>query len=242
VPPPTANSVRTPASPNISLSTQEQLIRAGERLFAEHGIEGVSLRQIGASAGQRNSGVTQYHFGSKDDLVHAIVAYRLPAVNARREALLDRIEYRGSGGDLTSLAEALVLPMAAQLDESENHFLGFLSRLTSLPTGEHPALSVQGAPLSGIDRLMHLVYTRLSHLPAPLYSQRFVLASNTAIHALADRQHALRGGRVEANESALFVAGLVDAVTGLLDAPLSEPTRMALFAVSDVRRQDSEVS
>ena len=37
----------------IAPSTKEQIVLAAERLFAERGIEGVSLRQIGAAAGQR---------------------------------------------------------------------------------------------------------------------------------------------------------------------------------------------
>jgi DNA-binding transcriptional regulator YbjK len=36
----------------VSTGTREALILAGERLFAEHGINGVSLRQINTDAGQ----------------------------------------------------------------------------------------------------------------------------------------------------------------------------------------------
>ena len=55
-------------------TTRERLIVAAERLFAEHGFDGVTLKQITAEAGQRNASALQYHFGSRVDLVRAIVA------------------------------------------------------------------------------------------------------------------------------------------------------------------------
>ena len=49
-----------------SQQTREELILAAERLFSEFGIDAVSLRQINAAAGQRNSSAAHYQFGSKD--------------------------------------------------------------------------------------------------------------------------------------------------------------------------------
>jgi AcrR family transcriptional regulator len=36
-------------------TTRERLLVTAERLFAERGVAGVSLREIGAAAGQRNN-------------------------------------------------------------------------------------------------------------------------------------------------------------------------------------------
>ncbi len=55
---------------------REQMILAAERLIAERGIDAVSLREIGATAGQRNNSAAQYHFGTKEGLVAAIYEYR----------------------------------------------------------------------------------------------------------------------------------------------------------------------
>ena len=41
------------------------MMLAGEQLFAERGFRGVSLREIGLAAGQRNNSAAQYHFGSR---------------------------------------------------------------------------------------------------------------------------------------------------------------------------------
>ena len=47
-----------------------------ERLFAERGLAGVSLSQIGIAAGQKNNAVVHYDFGSRDSLIREIVFLR----------------------------------------------------------------------------------------------------------------------------------------------------------------------
>src|SRR5262245_45806607 len=69
-------------------ATRERLILLAERMFAERGIEAVSLRAIGEAAGQRNKTAVQYHFGDRTALVSAIYAYRSEQLDARRAALL----------------------------------------------------------------------------------------------------------------------------------------------------------
>ena len=49
-----------------------RLVLAAERLFALHGIDGVSLRQIASEAGSANNSAVHYHFGSKEGLIGAI--------------------------------------------------------------------------------------------------------------------------------------------------------------------------
>ena len=64
--------------------TREKLIIAAEQLFAERGIQDVSLRQINNAAGQRNASATHYHFGSRDTLVRAIFEFRMTGIDQRR--------------------------------------------------------------------------------------------------------------------------------------------------------------
>src|SRR4051794_41913128 len=68
----------------IAPSTKEQIVLAAEALFAERGVEGVSLRQIGTAAGNGNNSAVQYHFGTKDRLVQAVFEVRLPRLPERR--------------------------------------------------------------------------------------------------------------------------------------------------------------
>lgn len=49
-----------------------KLIFSAMQLYAEKGLDAVSLRQIGAAAGAKNTGVIQYHFGDKFGVLDAI--------------------------------------------------------------------------------------------------------------------------------------------------------------------------
>ena len=109
--------------------TRELLLDTAERLFAERGIHGVSLREIGLAANQRNNGVTQYHFGDKAGLVRAVFERRAVVVNDRRVHLLDEMRplHRSS---MTELVGVFVDPLSEQV-ELGNWYVPFLSRLNA---------------------------------------------------------------------------------------------------------------
>src|SRR6266851_4179184 len=68
--------------------SRDRLILTAERLFAERGIDGVSLRARNLAAGQKNVSGLQYHFGTKAGLLAAVFGYRVPEIEARRQAKL----------------------------------------------------------------------------------------------------------------------------------------------------------
>ncbi|MBA3908121.1 MAG: helix-turn-helix transcriptional regulator, partial [Pseudonocardiales bacterium] len=72
--------------------TRDKLLSAAEQLFAERGVDAVSLREITRAAGARNVIAVQYHFEDRAGVLTAILAKHLPDVDARRHALLDGIE------------------------------------------------------------------------------------------------------------------------------------------------------
>jgi AcrR family transcriptional regulator len=60
--------------------TRIRLTETAEELFAERGLQAVSLRDVCAAAGQRNHSAAQYHFGSRLGLVVAVFEHRMHAV------------------------------------------------------------------------------------------------------------------------------------------------------------------
>ena len=59
-------TVGRPVRSDRASSTQEAILVAAERLFAEHGVFAVSNRQVSEAAGQGNNAAVGYHFGTND--------------------------------------------------------------------------------------------------------------------------------------------------------------------------------
>lgn len=73
--------------------TKDRILDAAERLFSEQGISVVSLRHI-TSAAKVNLAAVNYHFGSKERLIHAVFERRIGPVNRERLRRLGELESR----------------------------------------------------------------------------------------------------------------------------------------------------
>lgn len=99
-------------------SLQERILETAERLYAEHGLNGVSLRQISAEAGARNTNAVQYHFNNGDGLVRGILQRHAPDIEMKRAQLLAEYATRGTL-DKRQLLEVLYLPMLANTESGK---------------------------------------------------------------------------------------------------------------------------
>ncbi len=79
-----------------SIDTREQLLASATSLFAEHGFDGTSVRDI-TTAARANQAAIHYHFGSKDGLLRAATDNVVGPLNRRRHQLLDELLARRSG-------------------------------------------------------------------------------------------------------------------------------------------------
>jgi AcrR family transcriptional regulator len=113
-------------------ATRAALIDKAEAMFAELGINGVSLRQIGAAIGSANANVIGYHFGNKEALLEAILLkHRLP-IEEHRARLLAKAKAEGRDGELPVLLHALSRPIFEKTNAEGLHtysaFLGSITR------------------------------------------------------------------------------------------------------------------
>ena len=76
-------------------ATRERILDAAERLFAERGFHGCSIRDITGAAGV-DVALANYHFGSKDSLLEAVFMRRAEDLNEERLARLNAILAFGS--------------------------------------------------------------------------------------------------------------------------------------------------
>ena len=79
------------ASASARGSTRERILDAAEQRFADEGFAGTSLREITALAGV-NVAAVNYHFGSKEELLRAVLSRIVEPVNRERLELLQRAE------------------------------------------------------------------------------------------------------------------------------------------------------
>ena len=116
-------------------STRLRILLAAEQLFAERGVDGVSLREIGAAAGQRNNSAVQYHFGDRDGLLRALYELRLEPLNLRRTELLDALTAEGRTADLVALVDAYARPLF-EVADGTTWYARFVARdLSQGPSG-----------------------------------------------------------------------------------------------------------
>ncbi|MDQ3108146.1 MAG: TetR/AcrR family transcriptional regulator [Actinomycetota bacterium] len=217
-----------PAAPAAD-GTRARLITAAERLFAERGIDGVSLREINRASGARNAVAVQYHFDDRAGVVRAVVAKHRPVVEALRHDALDEYESAG-GADLWTLAGCLVRPLAAKLADPDGgpDYLQVHAELMNRTSNE-PRSEAVVDPGDSIQRWRALVGPFLGQDAERLH-RRF-----TAIRFSAAEvgRRASYGPR---HDDRLFVSHLIDLVAALLVAPSSEET-LRLADVRDAARQ-----
>lgn len=213
--------------------TSLRLILAAEKLFAERGIEAVSLREINIAAGQKNSGATHYHFGSKDGLIEAIFRYRHAGTYERRRELANRIVADDAAADVRRLVEALVLPLAEQFSGSTggSRYVRFLQQVHAEPRTRGFERFVGKVDEAQI-RVERMLRRALAHVPKRLLDERLRLMADHIIHAFAARERERERARAAhgAWSSTLFANNLIDTWVGALGAPVSADTLAALDA------------
>ena len=234
---PYASVMQRPQSSHDS-ATGLKLMDAAERLFAESGIEAVSLNRITREADQRNASAPQYHFGSKMELVRAIFARRMQGINHRRLQLLDSVDERKRVAALRRVGQALVLPLAEQLNQGEGgrNYVRFASQVYADPRIDMFEL-VRGQHDEGVREVTRLVLSLLKNLPPEVARQRLSFVSSLFIHALAERARALsHEGRTPSDgEISGLASNLIDVVVAMLSCPASKETQ-TLFGSTPITR------
>jgi AcrR family transcriptional regulator len=173
-------SARTRLDPR-RLATQVVLIEAAERLFAAHGVEAVSTRDIAAAIAARNTNVVAYHFGSKDGLIEAIFRHRLPAIDARRGELLAELDAPSEA--LSALMRIFALPLFEQVDANGRHsYARFVMGLER--SGALVARALVSDDFPQTERLLDRLIAHLPHLTRADAILRIRLANTVISSAL----------------------------------------------------------
>lgn len=198
------------------VGARDALIDAARSLFAERGVEAVSLREVGRAARQRNTNAVQYHFGDRDTLVREVLAPHHGQVGDLRARMLAGLGAEaGDGVSARDLAGALVRPSAAMLESADGR--DYLRIVADLITD--PSTLARGGPLDAAE-LGRWHRTARRNMPSPtLPLHRRFSAINLCFSELGRRATSRRR-----SDHRLFVSDLVDLTAGVLGADVSAET------------------
>jgi AcrR family transcriptional regulator/transposase len=124
-------------------ATVDRIVAVAEKMFAEYGYRGVSLRAVMRECGV-NAAAIHYHFGSKEALLEEIFVRRAGALNSARLRLLDNCmldETPDSDGHLELILHAFLSPAFSLPDGDEG--VRRFTRLRSVIAHENAELSQQ---------------------------------------------------------------------------------------------------
>jgi AcrR family transcriptional regulator len=206
-----------------SARTRERFIVAAQELFANCGVEAVSLNEITVAAGQKNRNALQYHFGSREGLLQAIIDLHAGRVNALRTQFIAS-ETTRSADAAEAAARSLVMPLAQYIEQDHAgvHYVKILSQVGALNSKTLSTQSPAGLTFHIEQTLRSYMNRALAHLPDHEARQRRFLTVLITFHGLADSCRAAESVQAPGYRWELFEQVAL-AVESLLRAPALQP-------------------
>ncbi|WP_419703040.1 TetR/AcrR family transcriptional regulator [Promicromonospora sp. NFX87] len=200
--------------------TRERILDAAEQLFAEHGLFAVSNRQISEAAGQANNSAVGYHFGTKSELIKAVVSRHAVDMEQIRGRLLAEM---GDDPGVRDWVACTVRPITDHLASLPGatwwaRLVAQIMTDPSLYIAELDESTASDSRRKSAEGLRH----SLPDLPDDVFEERERMVRNLVIYACADRERALaEGGPTTRASWEATAIGLIDAITGIWQAPVT---------------------
>jgi AcrR family transcriptional regulator len=205
--------------PRDSTATKESLLREAERLFARRGLYRTTMREITDAAGQKNVSAINYHFGSREGLLDALLARHGDPTDVARGELRAGLPDPASTRDLVG---ALVVPYAAHLATTEGR--DYLRIVAQLASGHVDWRSPSAGTGPHLRDILTTLEQRPAELPEAVRRERVMELIMLMTAATSARAVQLEGRRRPPElDEATFVANLTDVLVGVLEAPLHGP-------------------
>ena len=206
----------------------EHLKEIACRLFAERGVDGVTVREIAEAAGQKNHAAVGYHFGSKEALIRELVLDGALLIDEHRNAMLDALEAEGGPTTVREVVEVLVRTSIRALEGTrlENSYNRFVNMLAM----SHRDLfmeTLQGKWNSGYLRCLDHLRRLETNLDKSSLNQRFVFMGAYLGSVISAREAALADAtRTHPTWSSdETLVHLAVTLTALLEAPSPADSR-----------------
>jgi AcrR family transcriptional regulator len=200
-------------------STKDRIIAAAQELFGEQGYPATSMREITARA-DVNLAAINYHFGSKENLLHEIVRYCMKPLNEQRMHGLGQLEVaaRESGTPLAlrDVVHAFLEPAVRLFSSTNNEALPcMMARLHhELAPGLEDLMNQILSPV--VARFVATVQLTLPERNPEEIILRGHFMMGSLIHLMdtsPEFMHKLSGGLVDLNDSEYLLNQLVNFCT-----------------------------
>jgi len=212
--------------------TKSRILDAAEALFVSGGFESLSMRQITSAAGV-NLAAVNYHFGSKDALIQAVLSRQLDPLNERREAMLDHFEKEvGSLLTCEHVLAAMFLPAVRMFNDPQDsgRYLQFLGRAYTDPS---PVVRdfINTHYLQTLGRFFTAFQRTLPELPRAELGFRlhFAMGALSGILAGGNTQRLIRDFTQGHTDETLLLSRLAALMVAALKAPLPGPGDLTAF-------------
>ena len=197
----------------VHAATKALVFNAAERLFAVHGFQKVSVRDITAEAGVNLASVN-YHFGSKDALLLEIFRRRTAELNRARARMLHEAsdKYRGKP-PVRAILEALIAPPVRWGDPKGGRRISAQFLIRSRGEGTEEMREALRSDVSHLRRFADALLVARPDLPPEeiYWRMHFVLGM---IHnnrfAEFDRLHTLSEGLTREEDAETLIRRMVD--------------------------------
>ncbi|MGF6967116.1 AcrR family transcriptional regulator [Paraburkholderia sp. WC7.3g] len=214
---------------------KSRILDTAETLFIECGYQAMSLRQI-TSRAEVNLAAVNYHFGSKEALIHSMLSRRLDRLNLERLKLLDRFDAMLSARlTCEHVLGAMFIP-ALRLSRDPrvggNAFLRLLGRAYTDPSSfirEFLNAHYESVAVRFFDAFQRA----LPHLPREELGWRlhFAIGALSGVLAGTDSDSLISEfSQGKSTNDLQLIARLASPMIAALKAPLPDDTQLAAFA------------
>ena len=239
------DTMRAKASDRTKGGTKAKIIAVARRLFSEHGLDAVPLRDIATEA-KVNGAAINYHFGTKEQLIREIYRQLFEGLNKSRIAALDeyKASLKGKKADPEQIVRAWIASTVAFATSQEFGGIYWVQLL----------FHAYGVSREFIDRSIgeqidHITTCFVDALHASMANAsredlfwRFDFAIGACLHILIDRKrgHRLKrisGGLCDTEDNERMIEQLVASITASLTAPKPrKPARTAKRVRASINR------
>ncbi len=219
--------------------TRRRIKAAALRLFAQNGLEEVSVRDILKAAGQKNAGSINYYFQSRADLIAELMRDVARMIDDKNAQALDELEAAGAPFGMRDVIKILLTRAEAPLEEvqeegqDDDYSLRFFNIVLS--NHRHQLFEAMRGQDRGTRRCLAHLRRMAPPLPEPLLRQRLMMIVTFAVSAASAREAATHDESAQANlwGHPSVTDNLADMLLGVLTQPASDETLARLSDAPD---------